>query len=797
MNMPEYKSQWYDILKGRIQRFLKSLPASLYQREEIPLFDKERGYDCMDAGGRSMPGANCRGEILQNREISNRPTYIYRIAGVLFGALLWMMPTAYAATITYSYDNCSGANHEAGRLCRVDDTSGYTEFSYDIMGQIEQTDKTVDGTTYTTSTTYDDAGRVKTLSYPENSGTVTYNYDGPALVSVTEGSTTYVQHSNFNQFGQNKTTSYGNGVVSTYTYVFETGTCPRVNMPWLCTLVTQKGGNTIQNLTYSYDDVANITSINDTISGNQTFSYDDLDRLIQAQGPYTTQNYSYDTIGNMLSNTRVGSYSYNGTQPHAATGAGTYTYQYDANGNMESGAGRSITYDGENRPIQVIANGQTTDLIYDGDGGRVKKTVDGVTTLYIGKLYECTNNSCKRYIYAGNTRIAQVPKDTPNDKRYYYSDHLGSSSVITLADGSLDKRYTYHPYGETNTETNWSTDNVHHKYTGQELDDSTGLYFYGARYYDPILARFISPDTFIQAPADPQTLNRYSYVRNNPIRYTDPTGHSFWDDAWEWMKDFFTPDNINVNSSGTVDGDGNVSPGTPSYGDPNGGGGGGESAAATEGYNRFASHLNEIKYSINSSQYSSTGSTDSFDIRDDRAYLLAIQPFADAAIDYEGIKPGKVSADLTTMQSTRISPLMCVNTSRCEIGREGGYLIANRKGDTDYLTMLFKYRAQIDQDGNENFTGIRIFGKKTDGSLVPIFHDSVGAGNYFDTRTQKSFIISMFESPRTGYIFIMNDAKTNFTVPYGEFTSIVLKSYVSPEAGIKNTNLVEAEFPMP
>lgn len=66
-----------------------------------------------------------------------------------------------------------------------------------------------------------------------------------------------------------------------------------------------------------------------------------------------------------------------------------------------------------------------------------------------------------------------------------------------------------------------------HKFTGQEEDDSTRLYYYGARYYDPQVGRFITPDTFVQAPSDPQSFNRYAYCRNNPIKFTDPTGN-FW-----------------------------------------------------------------------------------------------------------------------------------------------------------------------------------------------------------------------------------------------------------------------------
>jgi len=460
------------------------------------------------------------------------------LVSILCLNFMWIIPISHAATITYTYDTCVGSTYSYGRLCRVNDTSGYTTFSYEEMGRINQTTKKVNGdaTLYTTATTYDDAGRILTLDYPDGSGVVNYDYQGAALKRVYKGGTTYVEYSNFNEAGQAKTAQYGNNTVtSTYTYAEPGTSCPLTNNYRLCSLTTQQNGGTVhQQLTYTYDNVGNILKITDSIIGDQDFVYGDLDRLNRAEssGTYGIKNYAYDTIGNMTTKDHNGAlttYSYptNGIRPHAVTSAGANSYQYDANGNMTSGAGRTITYDSENRPIQVTANSQTTDIVYDGDGGRVKKTVNGTTTLYIGKLYECTDGVCKRYIYSGGTRIAQVPTNNTSDIRYYHGDHLGSSSVITLADGSLDKRYTYHPYGETYPETNWSGDNVHHKFTGQELDDSTGLYFYGARYYDPILAKFISPDTFIQAPGNPQNLNRYSYVLNNPIIYTDPSGNFF------------------------------------------------------------------------------------------------------------------------------------------------------------------------------------------------------------------------------------------------------------------------------
>jgi RHS repeat-associated protein len=103
---------------------------------------------------------------------------------------------------------------------------------------------------------------------------------------------------------------------------------------------------------------------------------------------------------------------------------------------------------------------------------------------------------------------------------------LGSSNVITDSSGNQVQYCEYTPYGTL--ARNEGTDVARHKFTGKELDSTTGLYFYGARYYDPQLGRFISADTIVQAPYDPQSLNRYAYCRNNPLKYVDPTGHLWW-----------------------------------------------------------------------------------------------------------------------------------------------------------------------------------------------------------------------------------------------------------------------------
>jgi RHS repeat-associated protein len=125
-----------------------------------------------------------------------------------------------------------------------------------------------------------------------------------------------------------------------------------------------------------------------------------------------------------------------------------------------------------------------------------------------------------KYYYLGSQRVAvRKPDGAVN---WLHGDHLGSTSLATDADGQQVSRQLYYPFGEVR----WASAEMptDFGYTGQRLD-GTGLMFYHARYYAPVLGRFISADSIVPELGNPQSLNRYSYVLNNPFRYTDPTGH--------------------------------------------------------------------------------------------------------------------------------------------------------------------------------------------------------------------------------------------------------------------------------
>ena len=145
------------------------------------------------------------------------------------------------------------------------------------------------------------------------------------------------------------------------------------------------------------------------------------------------------------------------------------------------------------------------------------------TTVYVGAHYEknVTGNAATSYYYLGGQRIAQRRAGVVY---YLHSDHLGSASLTTDASGNRVGELRYKPYGETRYI--WGVTRTDRRYTGQREEVELGLYDYGARFYDPLLAHFISADTIVPSSSSPQSLNRYAYVLNSPLRYRDPSGHT-------------------------------------------------------------------------------------------------------------------------------------------------------------------------------------------------------------------------------------------------------------------------------
>ena len=169
----------------------------------------------------------------------------------------------------------------------------------------------------------------------------------------------------------------------------------------------------------------------------------------------------------------------------------------------------------------------TASFYYDADGKQVKAVVDGVTTYYVGNHYiiplwdEKKGTTVTKYYFAGSTRLAVR---TGGTLRFLLGDHLGSFSVTTDANGAKTASALYKAFGETRyTLGNLGTD---YKFTGQREEASLGIYFFNARWMDPSLGRFTSPDSIVPTSTQgTQAWDRYAFVNNNPVRYVDLTGH--------------------------------------------------------------------------------------------------------------------------------------------------------------------------------------------------------------------------------------------------------------------------------
>ena len=443
----------------------------------------------------------------------------------------------YGVTNIYDSDGGdSGFPVYAGQLYKTIDSEGYSKYGYDVRGRkiITARNLVKNGTTYTTRYAYDDMDRVRSIVYPNNGPTITNIYDTGANLSQVQqvGGTTFYHATSFTPLDQLAGVTYGNGVTATYSYY--------ANSKRLQSAVTSGG---LQNLSYTYDQVADILSISDGVgaySGEASasitgVSYDNLHRLLGFTRPGTSQTVSctYDAIGNMMSYSENGSAAYTyitpvGTRlPHAVKTANGLNYTYDLCGNMLTRGSQALVYNPENRLIASAVSNQATTFGYDAGGNRLWKQGAPTNTLqvWIGGNYEEKDGKILFQVSAGK-RLVYTYSSDGSVAEYYIPDHLHSAEIMATASGGVAQHYEYTAYGNNRYTLSTTAFPITRRYTSQAFDEETGLYYYGnSRYYDPVIGRFIQPDTMIPNFFDPQTYDRYAYARDNPLFYVDPSGH--------------------------------------------------------------------------------------------------------------------------------------------------------------------------------------------------------------------------------------------------------------------------------
>lgn len=404
------------------------------------------------------------------------------------------------------------------------------------------------GTTYTSGTAYDAFSRPTTLTYPTSFqvknvyGTNGYLTD----IKSPDNTKTYWTAREYDADGHITEEQYGNGTITDRVYIPENGLLKKIT--------SGIGLSTnVQNLDYRFDVLGNLkkrTDNNQTIGGatlTETFNYDALNRLSNSQATGQAQKaFGYDLLGNISSKADVGTYTYDSLHKHAVRSVnGGTAAVYDANGNMTSGFGRTITWTWFNMPERIQNANASSYFTYDPDHNRITQRNVGqnglVVTTYVGGFFESVDKDneveSRHYISSPTGRVAVYAKHQNKqtyavtyDTKYLHKDHLGSVDVVTNESGAVIERDSFDAWG-FRRRTDWQApqpstyrSTVSRGFTDHEELDDFGLVHMNGRIYDPGIGRFLSADPFVQFPFVTQNFNRYSYVLNNPLSFTDPSG---------------------------------------------------------------------------------------------------------------------------------------------------------------------------------------------------------------------------------------------------------------------------------
>jgi len=339
--------------------------------------------------------------------------------------------TVSAATVSWVYDQVRAGYHNIGKVTSNTDVAGTRTFDYDALGHVVKTVRTVNGTAYEFRYGFDAGDRKLWTTYPdgdtEGTPAAPLRYDSAGRLASIPG---YVTSATYNAEGKVTTIANANGTVSTRPHDAQRG--------WLTGIKTMSGATTVQDNTLTRDATGKITKVTSPFADESwTYAYDEADQLTSATNGANTANnqtLSYDAVGNIAANSRTGNYSYDAAHPHAVTTAGSNTYTYDAAGNMTSGAGRTLTWNGDGLLASVTKNGVTSAFAYDADGARLQQIEGTVTRRYLGVDYEVdvTAGTTTKYISIEGTPVARVDGGT---KYWVHTDHQGSIQAETDAAG--------------------------------------------------------------------------------------------------------------------------------------------------------------------------------------------------------------------------------------------------------------------------------------------------------------------------------------------------------------------------
>ena len=484
----------------------------------------------------------------------------------------------------YAYDPFSTTNRGRGQLHYIQYDGNTAEFfTYDALGRPSQHTRYIDGTSYTESQTYNANGQTDTLTFPDGFA-IRYEYNDKGLletVTRTSDSKQLYKVYSRNLYLQPTRCGYGNGTATDYEYnTF--GMLTRINtgikiyqqnpdhpvLPDFPPVVGPLSFNnppmyeeynfdidsTIQNFRYQYDTKGRLAQRTQKNSQYETFQYDNLNRLTSfsqgtLNGAAQTFSTTYDLQGNITDNTLAGTYQYDSDKPHAVTSITPSADFPDAIPASQC----ETEYNLFNQPSQITEGDLEVLLEYGQDGQRVKAVFKRNGQMeriryYISANYEKEVDAAGvtthyNYIYGANGLAALCVRRNGVDSLYYvHHDRLGSYTHITNGSKQVIRALHFDPWGNAKADADWTafdttslagnlagTFRFDRGFTGHEHYADLKVINMNGRLYDPVIARFFSPDNFVQAPDFTQSFNRYSYCLNNPLQYVDPSGENLFD----------------------------------------------------------------------------------------------------------------------------------------------------------------------------------------------------------------------------------------------------------------------------
>lgn len=496
------------------------------------------------------------GEITQETTPKGVTNYTYDNAtGKLMSKTLNDGAPTPSLAYAYTYNNTTKLLKNLVFTNTDGNNATYT-YTYDPDKRLTSTVENNLHAVFTKSYTYDDFDRIATETYQAEdkatnttaTRTVAYTYQNGELLQAVDQTTGKIlsKVNTLKPNGQLATELQGGSLKTTYNY-------DTYNLPQ--SIITERIGTnpaTLMNLGYGFDALrGNLNSrSNSALSWNETFEYDEQDRLKKFIDVTGTHTQTYDARGRITNNSQLGNYGYSGvgyqqTDLTNPTPEATTWYQ--------DRALQQLTFNAFKKPVNINEQGKDQiDFQYNAALQR--------STMYYGSddadkelrpmrrhYSEDGGMEITRNIAAGETSFVfylsgdaydapAIYKEVHNsngttqDLYYLHRDHLGSIVLITDVDGNAVEKRQFDAWGNIVALTDGNGNPLtafvitDRGYTGHEHLLGVGLINMNGRLYDPMLHRFVSPDNFVQDPTSTQNFNRYGYAMNNPLIYTDPSG---------------------------------------------------------------------------------------------------------------------------------------------------------------------------------------------------------------------------------------------------------------------------------